>query len=95
MSKDTPLTVRVEDDEIVIRLGIDTLKNLTENLESFENAVTVTDPRGWAQAVADTINDSDEENGLKTLGEEMFEAAIDEASTQGGKWLEIEGSEDE
>ncbi|HUX20389.1 MAG TPA: hypothetical protein VMW69_04055 [Spirochaetia bacterium] len=94
MPRDTQLTSRVEDEEIVIRLGIDSLKQMTEGFGPFEKTVTVADVEGWAQAVAETIGDSNESEGLKSLAQEMMEAAIDVASTEGGRWLEVEGPDE-
>ncbi len=95
MPKDTRLTARVEEDEIVIRLGIDCLKDMTESFEPFGNSVTVTDPAGWAQAVAEQIGASNSDDQPESLAQEMFEAAIDEASATGGRWLEVIDSDKE
>jgi len=57
--------------------------------------VTVTDPAGWAQAVAEQIGASNSDDQPESLAQEMFEAAIDEASATGGRWLEVIDSDKE
>ena len=94
MPKDTRLHAGIEDEEVVIRIGIDRLKELTESFEPFDNAVSVADPGGWATAVVEQINAPNEDNEDKSLAQEMFEAAVDEAVATGGKWLEVSESDE-
>lgn len=94
MPKDTHLNAGIENEEVVIRIGVNRLKELTESYEPFDNVVSVADPSGWAQAVVEQINAPNEDNEGKNLAREMFEAAVDEAVATGGKWLEVSESDE-
>lgn len=91
--KDQKLTVGIEGDEVVIRIGIDTLKYATENgsgcdfeTEDGENRYVVTNSEEWARSVVLAL-EQEEEDGTTPV-HAMFEAAFVEALEQGFDGIE-------
>ena len=99
---DRPLTIGIEDDELVIRIGFDSLKFATENnssdyftTEEGGNLFVVTDPKTWAESVVSMLK-VEEEDGTTPV-HEMFDAAFIRAIEYGEKGIDIveQGSIDE
>lgn len=92
--KDTPLTITVDDSELVIRIGVDTLKcaferadfnnPFDENRNDFVQQDEVTDPNAFAKGVKDALCDEAEDGStpLTRLMDQMFCEAI-EAGCEG------------
>jgi len=93
MPADQYLSCKVEGDELVIRIGIDTLAFATDNSDLFDpfdidrnifvQKWKVIDSRGWAQDIVHEINDEDEVGGSPLIYflDKMSEAALDQGST--------------
>jgi hypothetical protein len=90
--KKRELTVRIERGEVVIRIGIDTLKVATE-LALHMETTKVTDLKTWARSVVSEL-DREEEDG-STLVTRMFDKAYYNAMDQGDAGIEIIEEEDE
>lgn len=92
MPADKHLTCEVVDDELQIRIGIDTLGFATDRSELFNpfdedrndfvQRWKVIDNKGWAEEIADELNREDEIGGspLIYLIEKMFQKALDQGS---------------
>lgn len=98
---DQPLSCKVEDDELVIRIGIDTLafaadqgelfNPFDEDLNDFVQKWKVIDSKGFAEDVSRELEREDEIGGspLIYLIEKMFDKVLDDGS------LSVWCSEDE
>lgn len=99
--KDQPLSCQLEGDELVIRIGIDTLafaadrselfNPFDEDLNDFVQKWKVIDSKGFAEEVSRELEMEDEIGGspLIYLIEKMFDKVLDDGS------LSVWGSEDE
>lgn len=92
------LTVRIENDAIIIKLPLDTLKMATEycgELATFDEAkndwrkVEVTDLQEWAKAVVHEL-EREEEDGSTAITR-MLDKAFEQAVEQGAEGIGIEG----
>jgi hypothetical protein len=93
MPADQYLSCQVEGDELVFRIGIDTLayasdesdlfKPFDEDINDFVPKWKVIDATGWAKDIAHEMNDEDEIGGSPLIYflEKMFEKALDQGST--------------
>lgn len=93
-----PLNINIENDELVIRIGIDTLTCATEYCPSLATwsdekndfrKVTVTDKIVWAKEVIDKLKEEAEDG--TTLVHIMFDTAFTNAVENGAEGIEIEG----
>ena len=92
MPADKYLTYEVVDDELVVRIGIDTLAFAADHNDLFNpfdedsnkwfQRWKVIDNKGWAEDVAHELNREDEVGGspLIYLIEKMFEKAMEDGS---------------
>jgi len=83
MGRDTGLSAMVEDDELVIRIGIDVLKTAIEASDYFQpynektgefEQIMVNDPATFAKSMAYRLNDEAED------GETLIYAMLDKAA---------------
>jgi hypothetical protein len=86
--KNRPLTVSVENDEVVIRIGVDVLAEAAELSPVFEwdddkdeSKLKVTDKKEFAKSVVEALWDEGEVGN--TLVTEMFDKAFEYVSEQG------------
>lgn len=104
--KDTPLSCRIEGDELVIRIGIDVLADACEQREPFwvydedlgdmVQAWKVVDNLGWARDVSNELNREKEDGSspLTNLLDAAFVSALDDGSLSvWGPELEIDDPE--
>lgn len=95
---DQPLDVNIEDDQLVIRIGIDTLafafeesssnNPYSDHLNDFIRMCTVTDARQFAKDVQYELT-REEEDGSSILTN-LLDKACDEAANQGSIALDYE-----
>ncbi|MDD5358306.1 MAG: hypothetical protein PHX80_04115 [Candidatus Nanoarchaeia archaeon] len=90
--KDRILTVVIEDEEIVIRLGIETLKEATILSPALEGygEILIPDPEEWAKVIVKYLNDETEEDGTTPVSK-MFDSIFVDVIEQGEKGFEIKG----
>lgn len=86
MAKNRALKVAIEDGEVVIRIGVNTLRTAAEGSEDFHGAegsryVRVFDPDRFAAGIVEELNDEAEDG--TTHVHEMFDKAFRQAIDQG------------
>lgn len=91
--KDKHLTVTIENGELIISIGIDTLKVATEYCElpgflsnEYEPLFLVSDPGKWAESIKYAL-ENEEEDGT-TVVHEAFDKAFFFAMEQGFEGIE-------
>ncbi len=95
--KERPLTVRIERDELVIRIGIGTLAFSAGECPLFYNGeldrqdVRVTDPAEWASDVLCAL--AQEEEDGSTLVTELLDNAMSDAVDNGSIAVELAGDD--
>lgn len=95
MPADKYLTCEVVDDELIIRVGIDTLAwaahserrespfwRFDEDLNEFTQDWKIVDNLGWAQEICHELNREEEDGSspLTNVLDKMFETALDQGS---------------
>lgn len=99
MSDKVPLTVGIEADQLVVRIGIKTLADCADlspmfyDPESDEQSMKVTDPHLFAKAVVDELLDEKEDG--TTPVHEMFDAAFQSACENGCEGVACAEDDDE
>ena len=98
-TRETPLTCEIKDGQIVIRVGVETLKWATEHAEEnnpFDNRVLgfrrlwrITNPDKFAEDVCIELW-REEEDG-RTLVTKMIDQAASSAINKGSSWVEKDG----
>lgn len=93
MPENTPLSVAVEGDELVIRIGIDTLAFAAEHDDPFNvfdidrnkfvQAWQISANKGWAEDVAHTLRVEGEDGStpVSRLLDKMFVEALEQGSS--------------
>lgn len=102
MAKDTELSVKIENEELVIRVGISTLCTAVRQCQAIdyavmeadgdESAVEITDEAVFAQAILDALNDEEEDGS--TPVHRLLDAAANEAIEQGCEGIEFHETKD-
>lgn len=97
MAKNTELSVKIEDEELVIRVGISILCKAVRQCQVIdyavmeadgdESVVEITDEAVFANAILDALNEEEEDGS--TPVHRMFDAAANEAIEQGCEGIEF------
>ena len=94
---ETPLSVTIQDHQIVIRIGIDTLEFAAraENGGSLGEGAKVANRKAFAREIVHELINEEEEDG-SNLVHRMFDKAIDRLAENGAECLEFaeNGKED-
>lgn len=103
MAKDTELIVNIENDELVIRVGISTLCKAVRQCQVIDYAVMeadgdeyvveITDETVFANAILDALNDEEEDGS--TPVHRLLDAAANEAIEQGCEGIEFHETKDD
>jgi hypothetical protein len=92
--KNRILTVRLEKDELVIRIGIKTLAIAAEASPVFDGSMAkVQDVELWAESIVQVLQDEEEDGTTKV--HLMFDDAFQEASEQGYEGIEFSDTMDD
>lgn len=97
MAKDTALSVEIENDELVIRVGISTLCKAVRQCpvidyavmeaDGDEDAVKITDEAVFAEAIRDALHEEEEDGS--TPVHRLLDAAANEAIEQDCEGIEF------
>lgn len=104
MAKEAELSVKIENEELVIRVGISTLCKAVRQSPSIDNAVMeagcdesvveITDEAVFAEAILGALNDEEEDGS--TPVHRLLDAAAESAIEQGCEGIEFhERNEDD
>ena len=93
MSIDQNLNIAIECDELVIRIGIETLVHAFEHspdnqdaARDYKNIFKVTDPKVWAKDVCQALCDEEEDGS--TVVTRLFDSACMTATESGSLGIE-------
>lgn len=94
MSKDTGLTVSVENDELVIRIGISALcfavQHADQNIgDDGATNLRIKDEKAFAEDIVRELDDEDEEG--QTVVHFLFDAAAEKAIENGSEHVGVIG----
>jgi len=95
--KKRPLTVRLERDELVIRIGIDTLAFTTDECPIFYNGdrdasdVKVVNQKEWARDVIDSLMHEEEDGSTPVT--ELLDKVMSDAVDAGSIAVELAGDD--
>lgn len=103
MPKDAELSVKIENDELVIRVGISTLCTAVRQCpvvdyavmeaDGDECAVEITDEAVFAKAILDALNDEEEDGSTRV--HRMLDSAANEAIEHGCEGIEFHEIKDD
>ena len=97
MAKDAELSLKIEDEELVIRIGISTLAfaatkgpyfdNIVMDHDCDEDAVKVTDEAEFAKSILAALEEEEEDGSTRV--HKMLDSAAEFACEQGYEGIEI------
>lgn len=87
---ETPLSVTIQDQQIVIRIGVATLEFAAraENGGSLEEGTKITNRKAFAREIVHELINVEEEDG-SNLVHQMFDRAINRLAENGAECLEF------
>lgn len=75
IEESNPLTCRIEDEDLVIRIGIPLLMHALQNGPNWSEEFRVTDPMKFAEAIAFNMENDEQEDGSTAIHRALDEAA--------------------
>ena len=93
--RDTPLTIEVAGDEMVIRIGIDTLMVAVRGGDDWDDeTMTILDADAFAAEIAHALEHNEQEDGTTDVHLAIDRAAL-HAFENGSEAVRLSGEEDE
>lgn len=85
-----PLSAELEGDELVIRIGAESLAHCIQNCGELENSIHIPDPIAFAKKMARYVM-YDDETGATVIHKALDKAAIDMFESGEDEILDIDG----
>ena len=96
IEESSPLTVQIEGEDLVIRIGVPLLLHALQSGPSWSDEFRITDPMKFAEAIASHLENDEEEDGTTAIHRALDEAAEHaiESDCEGVEYVEPEDGDE-